>query len=330
MLGPQIQKIDPALVSARARELDNLRSLLGDVAPNEPGCAQELAKAILTDVRAVNATEALAVGHRYLEQLTEPTPQRVGLLLAVALLAIDGVDRRDDAQALVDEAEALAVTHSVPLWADGQIEQVRGLLLISRGASAVALEVVRAGLSRVTTSRGRARLYNVAGLAAAEAGDGEGAMAAFEDAAALDVEDGALESASIDLANVAEAALRLGDGARAAARQLESLDLALALGFRQEVSSAWIVASRLADSDGDHQTAVWLQAAADALLEVLGIRLYPSDRALCDAVLDRGRTAVGNDRFAELTEQGRSAHADEVVSRARPVLIAKAGGLVVG
>jgi predicted ATPase/class 3 adenylate cyclase len=329
-LGPQIQKIDPAVVFARSRELDNLRSLLADVAPNEPACGQELAKTILVEVRAINATEALAVGHRYLEQLTEATPQRVGLLLAVALVAIDGVDRLDDAEALLDEAEALATTCPLPLWADGQIEQVRGLLLISRGASAAGLDVVRAGLGRVTTSRGRARLYNVAGMAAAEAGDGEGAMVSFEEAAALDLEDSALESASIDLANVAEVALRLGDGTRAAARQLESLDLALALGLRQEASSAWIVASRLADSDGDHETAVWLQAAADALLEVLGIRLYPSDRALCDAVLERGRTAVGNDRFTELTERGRLAHADEVVSRARPVLIAKAGGLVVG
>lgn len=325
-LGPQIQKIDPALVSARARELDNLRSLLGDVAPNEPRCAQELAKAILTDVRAVNATEALAVGRRYLEQLTEASPQRAGLLLAVALFALESVHRLDDAEALLDEAEALAVACPLPLWADGQIEQVRGLLLISRGDAAAGLDVVRAGLGRVTTSRGRARLYNVAGIAAAETGDDEGAMAAFEDAAVLDVDDGALHAASIDLGNVAELALRLGDRARAAARQLESLDLALALGARQEMASAWIVASRLADGDGDHETAVWLQTAADALLEVLGIRLYPSDRTLCDAVLERGRTALGNDRFAELAEEGRRAHTDEVVARARSVLINNAAG----
>jgi hypothetical protein len=151
-------------------------------------------------------------------------------------------------------------------------------------------------------------------------------MAAFEDAAVLDVDDGALHAASIDLGNVAELALRLGDRARAAARQLESLDLALALGARQEMASAWIVASRLADGDGDHETAVWLQTAADALLEVLGIRLYPSDRALCDAVLERGRTALGNDRFDELAEEGRRAHTDEVVARARSVLINNAAG----
>jgi predicted ATPase len=325
-LGPQIHKVDAALVSARARELDNLRALLTDVVPNDPFCAQELACTIVQEVGVVNAKEALAVGHRYLAQLPEPTPQRVALLVKVGLIAVDGVHQLDVAEALVSEAETLSAACPPPSWADGEIEQLRGLLLMSRGDLAAAVRVARDGFDRVRTPRGRARLRNVAGLAALEAHDDAGAIAAFEDAAALDFEDGALGAASVDLGNLAELALRVGDVTRAAARQLESLELALALGSRKELSSAMIIAARVAGGDGDYETALWLQAAADALLDLLGLRLYHSDRALCDAVIEHGRAALGEERFAELTEEGSLAHQDEVVARARSVLVGKAAG----
>ena len=88
-LGPQITKIDPAFTSNRAREIDNLRSLLADVAAHQPACAQELAYTILDEVRGINAMEALAVGRRYVDQLSEPTPELVGLLVRVGFIAVD-------------------------------------------------------------------------------------------------------------------------------------------------------------------------------------------------------------------------------------------------
>jgi hypothetical protein len=128
----------------------------------------------------------------------------------------------------------------------------------------------------------------------------------------------------IDLGNLAELALRSGNVTQAATRQLDSLQLALALGLQQEISSAWIIAARIADGNSDHETAVWLQAAADATLEIHGLRLYPTDRALCDGVMERGQAELGRDRFTQLINEGRRARDDHVIARTRSGLIRNA------
>ena len=144
-LGPQITKIDPAFTSNRARELDNLRSLLADVAAHHPACAQELAYTILDEVRGINAMEALAVGRRYVEQLSEPTPELVGLLVRVGFIALDDGKQVDLAAELLERAEALATTCPAPQWLDGRIDQLRSLLLTTRGEFAAAASGRRRG-----------------------------------------------------------------------------------------------------------------------------------------------------------------------------------------
>src|SRR5262249_38706007 len=163
----------------------------------------------------------------------------------VGLIAADETQQLDLARDLAARAEALAATCPPPPWFDGRIDQLQGIICITSGQAGAALGLARAGLERVTTARGRARLLNLVGMAATEEGDFDEAAAAFEAVGIIDRETGEVRSACIDLGNLAEVALRVGDLRRAAAHQLQGLDLALALGSLHLVSFAWIVAARL-------------------------------------------------------------------------------------
>ncbi len=111
---------------------------------------------------------------------------------------------------------------------------------------------------------------------------------------------------SIAHGNIAEAAMRLGQPARAAMHQRSSLDLALALGQRVSVAYSLMVAARLAGTSGDWQVAVELNAHAGAMLEQSDHRLYESDQQISDELLAEARGHLGDTAFESALAAGRT------------------------
>ena len=131
----------------------------------------------------------------------------------------------------------------------------------------------------------RARLLNVLNMAAVELGVYDEAMTAGEQALELSMTLGNTDAQATLLGNLAEIQLRAGNLGAAAEHQLECLNLALELGASQHVGSALIVAARPAATSDDWATATQLQSRASALLDEIGLSLYPSDQALCAELL---------------------------------------------
>jgi ATP/maltotriose-dependent transcriptional regulator MalT len=246
------------------------------------------------------------------------------LLLEVARLATDA-DRLEEASGLLDQAEALSKTVRSPPWTNGRLEQQRGVVAILRddvdGASAIASQA----LARPTTSLARSRLLNLIGLVAVERSAFDEARQATEESLAIARESGNLAAEVVDLCNLAEIALRAGHHQAAAQHQLASLTLAQQLGAVREASSALVVAARLAAAADEWAPAARLQAAADAVMSRIGVHLYPTDRALSDALLATAAARLGPDRYDVEHEAGSNLAIDEAITAARSVLEAQSG-----
>ena len=323
--GPQLDKADVQVLTERGREIDNVRPLIAIVAPHDAELAQALACTVVVDHRNASPAAGLDEGLRLLDLLTAPTPERVALFAGVAGLAIDCGDI-ETASNLNRRAEVLAAETGSPHWIDGQIDQQRGIIAIHHGDVDEAGTIAMAGLVQTATQMGRVRLLNLLCLAASERGAYDEARRAAEDLLDIVTELGMIEARIIDLANLAEIELRAGHPHSAARFQLIGLDLALEAGSLLNVSSALIIAARLASLTGDWTTATRLQSAADATMSRIGQSLYPTDRELCDTLLASAVERLGEKQFERATDVGRSLAITDAVQEARSVLTAVGHG----
>jgi hypothetical protein len=111
--------------------------------------------------------------------------------------------------------------------------------------------------------------------------------------------------------NLAEALLRDGDEAGAAASQLDCLELSRSSGRRVPLAFSMIVAAHLTASNGEWQRAVSLQAAADLELERAEWALYGADVDQRRELLDDARRELGPDGLAAAVASGRALSVDE-------------------
>ena len=248
--GPQLEKADVQLLAQRSRDIDNVRPLIPIVAPHDEELAQELACMVVVDSRRASPGAGGDEGLRLLDRLPARTPARVALLAEVVVLSSDHglVDR---AAALLDETQLLAAEVGTPPWLDGRIDQFRGILALQRGDAHAARAIAEAALERTSSWRGRSRLLNLLCMAAMEEGRPDDARSAAEGALEISTRLGQTEARAVDLGNLAEIEMLAGDPRAAARRQLECLDVALELGSLRDVTSAWIVAARLAAAISD-------------------------------------------------------------------------------
>ena len=317
--GPQLEKADVQLLAQRSRDIDNVRPLIAIVAPHDEELAQELACMVVVDSRRASPGAGGDEGLRLLDRLPARTPARVALLAEVVVLASDHglVDR---AAALLDETQLLAAEVGTPPWLDGRIDQFRGILALQRGDAHAARAIAEAALERTSSWRGRSRLLNLLSMAAMQEGRPDDSRSAAEGALEISTRLGNTDARVVDLGNLAEIEMLAGDTRAAARRQLECLDVALELGSLTNVTSAWIVAARLAAAISDWTIATRLQGAADAAMERIGLALYPPDRALCDELLAAAPTHLGAASFDSLIAAGRTLSLTEATAQARQVL----------
>jgi len=319
--GPQIDKKDTSFHSGRSREVNNLRHLIPILAGYDVAIAQALATVVVDDAYLPSPRRALSTGQGFLDELDEPTPERVGLLARVASCAANCGDLVV-AGHLIEQALALRATVGEPGWLDGVIDQHRGIIAIQSKDPSVALEIAAQGLTSTTTLRGQLRLYNVMAIASSELDDPNAARRAAEHAVGLSRRLGNISTLAQDLANLAEMCFRAGDLKDAAAYQLQALDLAMDVDDKVLVAFSIIVAARIIGQRKKWILAARLQTAADTLLADAGVVLYPADRALNDSLLAEAATHLGPEAFERQRSIGASLPIEDAIIATREVLAA--------
>ena len=121
------------------------------------------------------------------------------------------------------------------------------------------------------------------------------------------------------LNNLAENELRDDDQDLAAQHQLEALRLSAELGVPVITVFGLILASRIVQPRGLHDTATRLHGAADAILDDCGYEMFPDDQELSDVMLRAARDALG-DGFEPAYRAGRGLAPIEALELAETVL----------
>jgi len=320
-LGPWLSQ-DHDWVGEMTIEIDNLRGLVTLL----PGEDEELAQQIACSMgRYHDAVQTYRDG---IEELTglirildHPSPTRVSLLSTLAYLH-SRTGQLDRAEELVAAAAALQSEHGSPDWDEVAVERAQGDVARRRGELDTAIAIARDALERPLSTRGKARMYNLLGIAAAGAGDFDTAYEALGRELELNEELGLGIFVASAHGNLAEIALRLGKVDQAARHQGRCLEAAIAQGFPAMVAFSLIVAARIAADGGDWAEAVLLHSRADALLDEIGLVLYADDQRESEKLMTDARERLGDDGFAALLPEGSEMEIPSAVERARKVFAA--------
>lgn len=299
-------------------ELDNVRAAAASV--DDSLAAQALAWCIgrFHDLRD-SYREGIDELQRFLDARAEPSPERVAMLtlLADLHLRLGELERSDE---VLSEAETNASAVGTPEWDDAGVIRARGELALRRDDAAGAAEIARAGLARVESLQGRARLYDLLGIASAALGDLEGSAEAFsEELSAATAADIQMHLGTLH-ANLAETYLRLGDESAAAHHQAISLGLARDWGSPVLIAFGLMIAARLVSARDNLHEAVVLQTKADALLDDADYVLYDEDERIRSQLLSDALARLGSNAYAAATEAGAALSADAAADLAEDLL----------
>lgn len=301
-----------------------MRHLIGLLAACDQPTAQALGCAVVIGLMVASPRQSLMVGRSLVEDLDEASPERVALLAHVATSAGSGGDW-SLADELLESAMELRSTVGEPPWLDGIIDQQRGIVAVQRNDPHRAVEIAMAGLAHAASTAAQCRLYNLLGIAQMDLGDYDSAGWAVERALELSRGRENYVSLAADLCNLAESDLRAGDLSAAAAHQHEALDVASRIGHPTIVAFSAIVAARILGHQRGWSRATRLQAAADGILNGLGVALYPSDRQLSDDLLAAAAEQLGADEFDHQRALGTGRPIEETIAETQEVLAEAAG-----
>jgi predicted ATPase/class 3 adenylate cyclase len=299
-------------------ELDNVRGCAARV--DDAPAAQALAWCVgrFHDVRD-SYRDGIAELRRFLGARPEPGPERVALLTLLADLHLR-LGELDESAAILAEAERLAVAAGPPAWDEAGMVRARGDLALRRDDAAGAAAAARAGLERVESLHGRARLYDLLGIATAAMGDLAASAEAFSEelraatAAGIETHLATLHN------NLAETYLRLGDEAATAHHQAVSLGLARDWGQPVLIAFALMVAARLAAAHGRSREAIVLETKADEILADADYALYAEDEAIRAELLADAAARLGGEELDAAREEGSTLSVDSAADLAEGVL----------
>ncbi|MCC6437582.1 MAG: AAA family ATPase [Acidimicrobiales bacterium] len=301
-VGPDVHAVDHAVIERRQCELPNLRHLIDLLGCSDPAVADDLAWTIATQQRMTSAVAAATELYGYLTRHPRAGSRRIGLLVEAGRCAMEG-GAVETAERFVDDARTLTEAFETPLCFDMELETLTAELYIVRGAPNLARQRAHSLLARARTTSGRARLLQLAGTAAFEAGDlREGRRLLAQ---ALDLQQGIGDLPAITALHALLARAALGDGDLAVAVSHERAALAGAVGARDigSMASAAAFAAQLASERGQHATAAALIGGADRVLSTVGRQLVPGEADRRSQLLRRLRTALGCG-FAEALQAG--------------------------
>ena len=299
-------------------ELDNVRGCAARVA--DAASAQALAWCVgrFHDVRD-SYRDGIAEVRRFLDARPEPTPERVALLTLLADLHLR-LGELDQAETILSSAELLASTAETASWDEAGVLRARGDLALRRDDARGAETAARRGLERVRSPHGRARLYDLLGIATAALGDLTASAEAFQQELRAATAAGIEAHLATVHANLAETYLRLGDEPAAARHQAISLGLARDWGQPVVIAFALMVAARLASGHDRAHEAIVLQAKADQLLAEADYALYDEDEAIRSRFLADAAAHLGDEEFTGAQAEGATLTADSAADLAERVL----------
>ncbi len=299
-------------------ELDNVRGCAArvDHAPS----AQALAWCVgrFHDVRD-SYRDGIGELQRFLEASPEPSPERVALLTLLADLHLR-LGELDQAERILSGAERLASTAGTADWDEAGVVRARADLALRRDDAEGAAAAARRGLERVRSPQGRARLYDLLGIATAARGDLAASAEAFREELRAATTAGIEAHLATVHGNLAETYLRLGDEAAAARHQAVSLGLARDWGQPVVIAFALMVAARLASAHRRPHEAIVLEAKADQLLAEADYALYDEDEAIRSRFLADAASRLGDEEFAASRAEGNALAVDAAADLAERVL----------
>lgn len=319
-LGPW-RPADRAWMGEVQLEMDNLRALVPLVAPYEPESAQQLACLLGRYFDSANAFRpGIDELTRFAAELVAESPGRVALLTQLAHLHLRVGDVHAAEIALREGSELSSRVGRAP-WDDAGLARTTGEVAMRTGDWATAASIAEDALEQGLSARGRARMWNLLGLARTASGDLRGALVAFEQERAEHQAAGHEAFLTGAEGNLAEIALRLGDTVSAARHQRSCLESAIALGQPALVAYSLIVAARLAGVSGEWPIAARLHAKARAMLDETGQRLYDEDLAAADQLVADARAFLGDEKFTAATVEGFALDALSATALADHVLL---------
>lgn len=313
-------------------ELDTIRALLATLATladhtdeegeDEPVVLAQTLACALAQYHA--AMHSLRVGSSEVATLAARWPQasraRVGLLTAWGDLLVRSGEVRA-AWALAQEAAQMRESTGPPSWDEVGVEKLQGEVALAGDRPGEAAAIAEQALTRPLGARGRARMWNMLGIALATTGDLDGARRAFrgELAAAEQERDDVLLAHAHG--NAAEVALRVGDTTSAARHQRTCLEIATALGQTGMIALGLLGAARIG-ARAQHDPGMTLQLAAKAehLLEETGLTLYQTDSREVEDFLLQTRDLLGQEEYHRRVRAGRDLSPEAAIGSALAVL----------
>ena len=299
-------------------ELDNVRGCAARV--DDAAAAHALAWCVgrFHDVRDTYR-DGIAELRRFLEARRGPGPERVALLTLLADLHLR-LGELDQAETILAEAYALASAVGNPEWDEAGIVRAYCDLALRRDDAKGAAVAARDGLAWVRSLQGRARLYNLLGIATAACGNLAAAADAFNEELRATTAAGIETNLATLHGNLAETHLRLGDEPAAARHQAVSLSLARDWAQPVVIAFAMMVAARLAAARGRSHHAIVLEAKADEILAEADYALYEEDQAIRSELLADAASRLGAEDFAAAQAEGAALTVDEAADLAERVL----------
>lgn len=233
--------------------------------------------------------------------LLAPTPSRVALLCELADLHLRMADS-DTAHRVLAEAEELELQVGPPDWNDVAVARSLGELANRAGRYGEVVDMAQRTLQRELSPRGAARMWSLLGIAQCSTGDIDAGLSSLERCLGLYRELKDAPAIAIAHGNVAEAAWRSGNTAKAAVHQRACLENGLAIGQQVAIAHSLIMAAHLARLREAWSVALPLYRFAITVLTQAGHELYADERAIVDQTFDRARQLLGQeaiDRFVE-------------------------------
>jgi tetratricopeptide (TPR) repeat protein len=234
-------------------------------------------------------------------------PERIEALLGAGLLALDLGDYVA-CRSLYEEALALASERGDQSEIARALNGLGAVTGDGEGNYERAIEHFQRSLAlnrALGNKRAEGIVLSNLGEAALRLGNLAEARALCQESLRLRREVGDKQGIGITQLNAALASVRLGDP-RAASRQLaEALALAQELGQRPLGANALDACAEFVVSFGDLHLSTLLAGAADALREGAGSRQATVERAEGEALRDRLRGTLGEDRYAATLREGR-------------------------